>query len=88
MAYITNSTAAAPKGHGIIAGAQRLLVAYGHGLHRFFAAFGQALASYAELHSRVGEIERLNNMTDVQLERLGVRRDGIVQYVFRDSFYI
>ena len=38
--------------------------------------------------SRTEEVQRLNNLTDVELaEKYGINRDGIVGYVFRDRMY-
>ncbi len=52
---------------------------------RFFARLGQGFNSYLERLSRRSEVERLDAMSDAELARLGVTRDRIVQYVFRDK---
>lgn len=37
-------------------------------------------------NSRVEELERMNNLTDVELaKKYGIKRDQIVAYVFRDK---
>jgi hypothetical protein len=44
--------------------------------------------SYMNTQSRRDVIERLNNLTDVELAtRYGINRDGIVAYVFRDKMF-
>ncbi|MBN8291769.1 hypothetical protein JI664_07320 [Rhodobacter sp. NTK016B] len=50
----------------------------------FFVALGQGVNAFVEARSRRDEIERLQLMSDAQLERMGITRDGIVQHVFRD----
>ena len=61
---------------------------FGKAVALFFKALGQGLAAYMERHARMAEINRLNAMTDEQLAELGVKRDRIAQYVFRDRFYL
>ena len=58
------------------------------GLANFFAAFGAAMTTYMERRSRADQIARLNALTDEQLSTLGITRDGIPAYVFRDMFYV
>lgn len=53
-------------------------------IDRFFASVGQGFNAYVEARSRRDQIERLQVMSDAQLGKLGINRDGIVQYVFRD----
>ncbi|PWE31044.1 hypothetical protein C4N9_04650 [Pararhodobacter marinus] len=48
------------------------------------ATFARAFDALIEARSRRNEIERLQKMSDTQLARLGLTRDGIVQHVFRD----
>lgn len=52
---------------------------------RAFANIGQGFNAYLERLSRRAEVERLNAMSDGELARMGVRRDRIVEYVFRDK---
>lgn len=54
----------------------------------FFTAIGQGYNAYSMRRSRSAEIERLSAMSDEELLRLGVTRDRIPHYVFRDLFYI
>lgn len=53
-------------------------------IDRFFASVGQGFNAYVEARSRRDQIERLQVMSDAQLGKLGINRDGIVQYVFHD----
>lgn len=54
----------------------------------FFDAIAKGFNAYLERQSRTAEIKRLNAMTDEQLASLGISRDRIAQYVFRDMFYV
>lgn len=50
----------------------------------FFVALGQGVNAYRMRESRMAEIRRLNAKSDAELLALGVTRDTIPQYVFRD----
>lgn len=50
----------------------------------FWAAVSRAFDSYARARSRVDQIEALDAKTDAELADMGLTRDRIVQYVFRD----
>lgn len=52
------------------------------------ASFARAMDAHIERHSRGNEIERLQAMTDEELAVIGVKRDRIAFYVFRDQMYI
>jgi uncharacterized protein YjiS (DUF1127 family) len=52
---------------------------------RFFARMGQGFNGYVERLSRRSEVERLDAMSDAELAKLGITRDRIVAYVFRDK---
>jgi len=54
----------------------------------FFATLGQGMNAYMHRKSRMDEIESLNAKSDADLAALGITRDGIPRYVFRDTFYI
>ena len=54
----------------------------------FFASMGQGFNAYLERRSRTTQIEALNAKSDEELAKLGITRDGIPAYVFRDLFYI
>jgi len=50
----------------------------------FRAIFG-ALVNLSEANVRVREIDRLHTMSDAELNRLGLTREGIVRHVFHGS---
>jgi uroporphyrinogen-III synthase len=56
------------------------------------AAFGEAvltwMETYADSRSRQGEIAALSAKTDEELAEMGLQRDRIPHYVFRDLFYV
>jgi len=54
----------------------------------FFASLGKAMMTYAVARSRAAEIQALNDKTDAELAQLGIARDDIPRYVFRDMFYV
>ena len=54
----------------------------------FFATLGQGMNAYMHRKSRMDEIEALNAKTDSELADIGITRDDIPRYVFRDTFYI
>lgn len=58
------------------------------GVAHFFETLGTAMASYMERRSRADQIARLNALSDAQLSKMGITRDGIPAYVFRDMFYV
>ena len=45
------------------------------------------LETVAERGSRRADIERLNACSDAELAALGIRRDQIAHYVFRDLYH-
>ncbi|MDR9484566.1 MULTISPECIES: hypothetical protein [Sediminimonas] len=51
-------------------------------------AIGRGIRNYMHQRSRVDQIEALQAKSDAELERMGVARDDIARYVFRDTFYI
>ncbi|MCD1625838.1 MAG: DUF1127 domain-containing protein [Paracoccaceae bacterium] len=57
-------------------------------LDAFFAGLGQGMNAYMHRKSRMDEIEALNAKTDSELADIGITRDDIPRYVFRDTFYI
>ncbi|PJE35490.1 hypothetical protein CVM52_16870 [Pseudooceanicola lipolyticus] len=54
---------------------------------RIWTALAQGFAAYVEARSRTAQIERLNAKSDAELAKLGIKRDEIPRYVFRDLFY-
>ncbi len=57
-------------------------------LRRSLRAVGNFMVSTMDSNSRIQLVNQLNAMSDVQLAELGVKRDEIVQHVFKDTFYI
>jgi len=57
-------------------------------INRFFAGLGQGFNAYLEAKSRTAEIERLNIKSDEDLAKLGIKRDEIPRYVFRDLLFL
>ena len=53
----------------------------------FFAGLGDGFNAYIESRSRIHQIHKLNALSDEQLASLGITRDRITAYVFRDLFY-
>lgn len=51
------------------------------------ARFGRAFDAYVARRSRTDRIQALEAMSDAELAALGLRRDQIVQYVFRDIYW-
>ncbi|WP_371038136.1 MULTISPECIES: DUF1127 domain-containing protein [unclassified Rhodosalinus] len=54
----------------------------------FLVAIGDALAMASDVGRRVHRVDTLNDMTDDELAARGLKRDEIVQHVFRDLYYI
>ena len=53
-----------------------------------WAAFGRSFGAYLDRLSRYHTVERLNAMSDEELARMGISRDRIVYYVFRDKLFV
>lgn len=58
------------------------------GIAHFFQAIGAGMTAYMERRSRADQIAKLNALSDEKLAELGISRDGIPAYVFRDMFYV
>ncbi|MFZ3581471.1 hypothetical protein ACOI1H_04765 [Loktanella sp. DJP18] len=54
----------------------------------FFASIGQGMNAYMERRSRMGQIQALEAKSDAELAQMGIRRDRIVNHVFRDVVYV
>ena len=76
MAYITN-TAPLAWPIGFLAG-----------LGRAFQSVYLALAMANSYDSRMDQIKKLNALSDTELAEMGLTRDRITHYVFRDMFYV
>jgi len=57
-------------------------------LDAFFTTVGQGLNAYLEIRSRSAEVERLYTMSDAELAVLGITRDRIPHYVWRDRLFL
>ena len=53
-----------------------------------FARIGQGMTNYADRRSRRREIEALEALSDKELADMGIARDRIVHYVFRDMIWL
>ena len=58
------------------------------GISGFFAAFGRALVASSYAEARLNQAEQLNAKTDEELAEMGLRREDIPAYVFRDLMHI
>lgn len=45
------------------------------------------LAMMSSVHGRIAQIERLTAKSDEELAQMGLRREDIVQVVFRDMYH-
>lgn len=59
-----------------------------HRIDAFFTRLGQGMNAYVESHSRREQIEALEAKTDEELARMGLTRDRILDYVFRDMIWL
>jgi uncharacterized protein YjiS (DUF1127 family) len=61
--------------------------AQGNSWATFTAWFARAFDAYVAKRARTGQIQALEAMSDADLSKLGIRRDQIIQYVFRDLYW-
>lgn len=54
----------------------------------FLAGIGAGITAYIERRARIAEVEALNAKTDEELAAMGLKREDIPHYVFRDLFYL
>lgn len=59
----------------------------GYGWAAFTGWCARAFDAYVARRSRSDQIQKLDAMSDKELAALGIRRDQIVQYVFRDLYW-
>ncbi|MGP6087191.1 DUF1127 domain-containing protein [Antarctobacter jejuensis] len=78
MATMHNDSA--PRGN--------LIAGVFHGVGALFTSIFEGLVRIAEANSRIKEVERLNAMSDAELDARGLKRTDIVRHVFRDAMYI
>mgnify|MGYP000196193091 FL=1 len=57
-------------------------------LDLFFARIGQGMNAYLESRTRSRQIAALEAKSDAELAQLGITRDRIVHYVFRDLIWV
>ncbi|MBO9395769.1 MULTISPECIES: DUF1127 domain-containing protein [unclassified Shimia] len=72
---LTDTTSAAPLTLGKVLAAP-------------FRAIGNGFVSLIENNSRIQQVDRLNALTDAQLAARGLKREDIVQHVFRDYMHL
>ena len=54
----------------------------------FISRVGDVLVSMSLAHTRADQIQALQAKSDEELAALGIQRDRIVAYVFRDKYYV
>lgn len=54
----------------------------------FFKSVGAAILRSTEASSRIARVEALRAKSDVELARLGIKREDIVHHVFKDLYYV
>ena len=63
-------------------------ISLGKTLAKPFVAIGHFLVKLGEANSRAKTVQRLNDMSDAELARIGLAREDIVRHVFRDYMYL
>ncbi|MCF3593668.1 hypothetical protein LZG00_06620 [Rhodobacteraceae bacterium LMO-12] len=58
------------------------------GYRRALASISRGIMAHADARSRRSEIEALESRSDAELAAMGIKRDQIVHYVFRDLIHI
>jgi hypothetical protein len=58
------------------------------GYRRALNSISRGLTAYVEARSRSALIEALESRSDAELANMGLRRDQIAYYVFRDMMYV
>lgn len=54
----------------------------------FLASISAGFTAYVERRARTAQVEMLNAKTDEELAAMGLKREEIPHYVFRDLFYL
>ena len=54
----------------------------------FFATIATGFNAYVERMARLPELKRLDAKSDAELARMGLTRETIPQYVFRDLYHV
>ncbi|NNE52660.1 MAG: hypothetical protein HKN30_09690 [Sulfitobacter sp.] len=61
---------------------------FAEGIGAFFARLGQALVTNPAGQRRLDMVQALQSKSDAELAALRIKREKIVQHVFRDLYYI
>lgn len=62
--------------------------AIGAGVYSVLGGIGNFFVRIAETNTRLAKVERLQALSDAQLEKRGLKREDIVRHVFSDMFYL
>ncbi|SDW95498.1 hypothetical protein [Litoreibacter albidus] len=54
----------------------------------FFMAMFNSIDLAASANARIAQMEKLNAKSDEELSAMGMRREDIARYVFRDIYHI
>ena len=54
----------------------------------FFASLWVAAREQAEFENRMRQMRKLESLSDDELAKLGIARDRIAHYVYRDIYYV
>lgn len=72
--------------------AERLDAGFGHkiagSVQAFFASFFAALSVNRDHEARFRQVQKLQSLSDADLDKLGLKRDEIVRHVFRELYYV
>ena len=71
-----------------IAYTRNSLGAAGSAIAAFFAKIGKALISGGAAQARFDQVQALQAKSDAELAKMGLKRDEIVHYVFRDMLHL
>lgn len=54
----------------------------------FLASLWTSAREQAKMEARLQQMRKLEAMSDAELAKLGIQRDRIAHYVFRDIYYV
>ena len=57
-------------------------------LQSVLAAVSNALSRIVAAQNRSVDVQRMQNLTDRELAKMGLHRDVIVRHVYRDIYYV
>lgn len=55
---------------------------------RIWQGLGRFFANLADAQNRTYAVERMQDLSDHDLAKMGVRREDIVRHVYRDIYYV